>query len=130
MNRRWTIAVTGRAHCQRHVAFLIIFRAPFSFFCAPCSFFIFHLAPGFFILLHAPFHDLPLLHAPFCNFLCSLLQDYDFSAPCSFTYFTACSLFLCVKYGMFPAPGLPLTGVLISLLCGSKITMIMISCSE
>ena len=70
----------------------------FHFF--PCSFLICRCSPLlFFVLLHdiflAPFFLCSML--PFYHFWCSLLQDYLFSAPCSFTDFTACSLLLCVK---------------------------------
>ena len=48
----------------------------------------------------------------FFRFLdCSLLQDYHLSALCSFTYFMACSLLLCLKYCLLAAAWLPLTGV-------------------
>ena len=76
------------------------FPAPFSAFCAPCSFFIFLLAPGFVILLYAPFCNFPLLHAPFHNFVL-LAPGLPLFAPCSFTYFAACSLFLCAAHSSY-----------------------------
>ncbi len=66
------------------------FPAPFSFFCFPCSFLIFPLAPcSFFKLSTAPCSFLP--------FLVLLAPGLHLSAPCSFTYSTACFLLLCVK---------------------------------
>ncbi len=73
------------------------FPAPFSFFCAPCSFFIFPLAPcsffkfstdpcsflPFLVLLAPGLHlsaPLPILRLAPCSFVsnraCSLLRDY------------------------------------------------------
>ena len=75
--------------------FLNIFLASFSFSGALRSFFII-LLHKFFSLID-PFQNFPLLHAPFRNFLCSLLQEYCLSAPCSFTYLPACS-FLSNKF--------------------------------
>ncbi len=52
-----------------------------------------------------------LLPATFSKFLCSLLPDYVFLAPCSLPYFSLCSLLPWVSRAILPAPWLPLTGV-------------------
>ncbi len=74
-----------------------LFPCSFFIFCASCSLLILSLAPGFFscsMLLFRIFLSSILL---FYNFWCSSLQDYQLSAPCSFIYFMACSLLLCVN---------------------------------
>ena len=53
-----------------------------------------------------------LLPAPFSRFLCSLLPDYIFLAPCSLPYFRPCSLLPWVSGAILPIPWLPLPGVL------------------
>ncbi len=52
-----------------------------------------------------------LLVAPFSNFLCSLLRDCIFLAPCFLPYFRPCSLLPWLSRAILPAPWLPLTGV-------------------
>ena len=86
--------------------------APFSNF--HCSFFIslFSLPPLFFLLLPSDFLCCLLLFTivscpllPF-QFLCSLLSDYQFHAPCSIHYFMPCSLLPWVSKRILPAPRL------------------------
>ncbi len=99
--------------------FPILLPAPFNFLpfapflLFPCSFFISLCSLPLFnfsscsMLLFFKFSTTP------CSFLPSwvlLAPGLHLSAPCSFIYSLACSLLLCVKQGMLPAPGLPLMG--------------------
>ena len=80
----------------KHCPFFILFPAPFSFFCAPCSFLIFFLLLQDFPIAPCSFLEFSSAPCSFLSFWCSLLRDYHFLAPCSFTYFMVCCVLLCV----------------------------------
>ncbi len=81
-------------------------------------------------MLLAPFPIFLLLPAPFSKFLCSLLSDNVFLAPCSLPYFRPCSLLPWVSRAILPAPWLPLTGVhLCSTSCRLILSLLFIECT-